>query len=354
MNRYHRQIIIKSHGLEGQERLKNSKVLVVGCGGLGSPIAVYLASCGIGKLCIIDGDVVSSTNLHRQVWYQERDLGKYKAVVLSEFIREQNPDIQLIHLPYMLDKTNAAELISGYDIVVDGSDNFFTRYLINDVCVENKIPLVFGAIYQYEGQVCVFNTYDETHKPGPNYRDIFPDHTKMSSIQNCNEAGVIGVLPGIIGTLQAMEVINLIVDGKSPLEGKLLTVDAKTMNFTKIKLNKTFDNSKINHQKTNYYMYSSSIQSIDKATYDAWVQNQLIFQLIDVRSKEEFEYYNINGINIPLNEIVNNISNIKTDIPVLFVCQSGARSKEAINQVKANSNKEFNNLYNLEGGLSSF
>ena len=354
MNRYHRQIIIKSHGLEGQKKLKSSKILVVGCGGLGSPIAVYLASCGIGKLCIIDGDVVSSSNLHRQVWYQEKDVGKYKAEVLSNYIKKQNSEIQLIHLPYMLDQSNAAQLISGYDIVVDGSDNFFTRYLINDVCVEYKVPLVFGAIYQYEGQVSVFNTYDKTNSPGPNYRDLFPDHTKMSSIQNCNQAGVIGVLPGIIGTLQAMEVINLIVDGSSPLEGKLLTVDAKTMNFTKIKLNKTFDNTKINHQETNYILPSKSVQSIDKATYMSWVKNEFKFQLIDVRSNEEYQEFNVNGTNIPLNQIVNNLDKIEREIPVLFICQSGVRSNEAINQILANSTHEFSNLYNLEGGLSSF
>lgn len=354
MNRYQRQIIIKDHGISGQDKLYKTNVLIIGCGGLGSPIAVYLAACGVGHIGIVDGDIVDLSNLHRQVWYKETDVRNYKAEVLAGYIKQQNSDIEIDAYVTMLDPFNAEEIIKGYDIVVDGTDNFQTRYLINDVCVHFGKPLVFGAIYQYEGQVSVFNTILEDNTIGPNYRDLFPDHQNMASVQNCNQSGVIGVLPGIIGTMQAMEVINLVIDGKSALEGKLLTVNAKNMDFHRIKLRKTYDNTRIDYQKTSYLIPACTVQTINHETFQEWTDSRFEFQLIDVRTEEEYKSFNIKGKNIPLDQLLDHIDVLEKQTPILFVCQSGIRSQQAVEILTANSSFNWKNLYSLVGGLSDF
>src|ERR1035437_2494874 len=224
--RYARHIILPEIGLEGQQKLKQAKVLVVGAGGLGCPVLQYLTAAGVGTLGIIDFDTVDESNLQRQVLYSTEDIGKHKAAIAKEKLEKQNPDINLVSHVAHLTSANALEIISQYDIVVDGSDNFATRYLVNDACVILNKVLVFGSIFKFEGQVSVFN-----YKGGPTYRCLYPEAPAEGDVPNCAEIGVLGVLPGIVGTLQANEVIKIITGIGDILSGKLLTLDALTMQF---------------------------------------------------------------------------------------------------------------------------
>jgi adenylyltransferase/sulfurtransferase len=356
LDRYQRQIIVPNHGIEGQQALAKAKVLVVGAGGLGSPICVYLNACGVGNVGIIDGDTVSKSNLHRQVWYKEDDIGKSKTDTLIAFLKAQNSNTKLSAFNHMLDTSNAHHIFSGFDIIVDGSDNFETRYLVNDVCVELNKPLVFGAIYQYEGQVAVFNVRDEEGDKGPNYRDLFPNPSDITNAPNCNEAGVIGVLPGIVGNMQAMEVVKLITGHSKSTIGKLITIDTLSMEVNKFKIRKVFDNSKIDSKSTDYKLecsvHDQTIKTIDTKTLQSWIKNKLDFQLIDVREANEYLVFNIGGELMPLSNFKEHASNICQDKPIVILCQSGQRSLNAIQLLKETSGNE--DIYNLEGGLNSW
>ena len=213
MDRFERQVILPGFGPEGQAKLKHASVLVIGAGGLGCPALLYLAAAGVGRICVVDGDVVALSNLNRQVLFGQQDLGKNKAEAAVRYFQEKYNDIQWKAIPEFISVENAQELIIHYDVVVDGSDNFPTRYLVNDACVLLKKPLVFGAIYQYEGQVSVFN-----QGPGScNYRDMYPQPPAANEIPNCAETGVLGVVPGIIGSLMALEVIKVLTGLGKPL-----------------------------------------------------------------------------------------------------------------------------------------
>ena len=218
MDRFERQVMLPGFGPEGQAKLKQAAVLVIGAGGLGCPALLYLAAAGVGRICVVDGDVVALSNLNRQVLYGEKDLGKNKAETAVRYFQEKYNDIQWKAIPEFISVENAQELIFHYDVVVDGSDNFPTRYLVNDACVLLKKPLVFGAIYQHEGQVSVFN-----QGPGAcNYRDLYPQQPTAEEIPNCAETGVLGVVPGIIGSLMALEVIKVLSGLGKPLVNKVL------------------------------------------------------------------------------------------------------------------------------------
>lgn len=234
MSRYNRHIILPEIGKEGQDKISKAKVLVIGAGGLGCPIAQYLAAAGIGILGIIDFDVVDISNLQRQVLYGKSSLGKNKALAAKQRLEDLNDTITINAYAEKLTHKNAIELFSNYDIVVDGSDNFNTRYLVNDACIITNKPLVFGAIYKFEGQVSVFN-----YKNGPSYRCLFPNPPEEGAVPNCSEIGVLGVLPGIIGTMQANEVLKMVLELGDVLSGKLLCYNALTLQNSILKIQRS-------------------------------------------------------------------------------------------------------------------
>lgn len=345
MNRYSRQVILPEVGLIGQQKLTNASVLVVGAGGLGSPVLLYLAAAGVGRIGIIDADKVDVTNLQRQVLYVTEDEGKSKAEIAAKHLSALNPEINIDVYPVWLSKDNALDIFSKYDIVVDGSDNFATRYLVNDACVILKKPLVFGSIFKFEGQVSVFN-----YKDGPTYRCLFPEPPAAGEVPNCSEIGVIGVLPGIIGTLQANEVIKIILEKGDVLSGTLYMYDALSNDVQKLRVFKDPVASVVMELGT-YEEVCETSPDIDKATLDAWKEKNVVFQLIDVREPHEFEQKNIGGELIPMNTVKDNLNRIREDIPVIVHCQMGGRSRKIVDFLYE---KGFKNIFNLKGGLSEF
>ncbi|MBL4654485.1 MAG: molybdopterin-synthase adenylyltransferase MoeB, partial [Bacteroidia bacterium] len=242
VSQYQRHIILPEIGKKGQEKLINAKVLVVGAGGLGCPILSYLAAAGIGTIGIIDADVVDATNLHRQVLYGKDDIGKPKVEIAKKKLSQLNPFIQINIYQERLDSSNALKIFQDYDLIADGTDNFPTRYLINDACVISDKPFVFGSIFKFEGQVSVFNFKNKSGKKGPTYRCLFPEPPSPGSVPNCAEIGVMGVLPGIIGSMQANEVIKIFIGIGDVLNGKLLvydslTAEVNTLNFDRVEEN---------------------------------------------------------------------------------------------------------------------
>jgi len=226
--RYNRQMILPEIGIKGQEKLSSAKVLVIGAGGLGCPALLYLSAAGIGTIGVIDFDVVELHNLHRQILYSTDDVGKPKALIAAEKLKKQNPHSNILIFNELLSETNAEKIISQFDIVVDGSDNFLTRYLVNDTCVKLNIPLVYGSILKFEGQVAVFNC-----KGSKNLRDIFPEPPNAEDVPNCDENGVLGTLPGIIATMMAQETLKLIL-GMEVLKNQLLIFDTRNWGLTKL------------------------------------------------------------------------------------------------------------------------
>jgi len=231
--RYSRHLIMPEVGMEGQKRLKSSSVLLIGSGGLGSPLGIYLSAAGIGRLGLVDFDVVDFSNLHRQIIYTEKDVGRKKLEVAHERLTEINPNVQVETHPIRLTSDNALDLFRKYDIIVDGTDNFPTRYLVNDACVLTNKPNVYGSIFRFEGQVSVFDA-----SKGPCYRCLYPEPPDPGLVPSCAEGGVLGVLPGVIGCMQAVEVIKLVLGKGDPLIGRLLLFDALKMQFRQFKLRK--------------------------------------------------------------------------------------------------------------------
>ncbi|TDE18215.1 HesA/MoeB/ThiF family protein [Dyadobacter psychrotolerans] len=323
--RYSRQIILPEMGMAGQEKLKAAKVLVIGAGGLGCPVLQYLVAAGVGTIGIVDDDTVDVTNLHRQILYSADDLGKGKAETAVQKLTVMNPYVNLKAIAVRLDESNAAEIIAGYDLVIDGSDNFPTRYLANDVCVGLNKPLVFGSILRFEGQVSVFN-----YKGGPTYRCLFPEAEEGD---NCEVAGVIGILPGIIGTYMANETIKIICDIGEVLSGKLLILNAlgNTNNIF------SFSRSSDFPVQENLNIETGIEENVKRQTNEMPFEDlenllesgdENVF-LIDVRENYEFEEDFIGGINIPLPELPENLHTMPADKTVVFYCHSGKRSKLA-------------------------
>jgi molybdopterin/thiamine biosynthesis adenylyltransferase len=237
ISRYSKQLLLTEIGIKGQEKLKESKILVIGAGGLGCPVLQYLGAAGVGTIGIIDFDIIDITNLHRQVLYSVDDLGKSKAIIASEKISSSNPNLNIKPFNFKLEQHNAQEIISNYDIIVDCTDNFETRYLINDTCVLLNKPFVYGGIHKFEGQLSVFNYPVKEGNFGPNYRDVFPEIGKEEIEVNCIVSGVIGVLPGVIGTMQANEVIKMITSIGEVCSGKLLVYNSLKNTLSEIKIN---------------------------------------------------------------------------------------------------------------------
>ncbi len=339
--RYSCQITLPGFGELAQRMLQNAKVLIAGAGGLGCPAAQYLVAAGVGTVGIVDYDNISISNLHRQILYNPKQEGNKKAFVACTRLQQQNPDIQLFPHNIMLTDENINDIISQYDLVLDCTDNFETRYLLNDACVIAGIPLVYGAIYQYEGQVAVWNVTNEDGTRSPNYRDVFPE-ANISLIPNCSEGGVFPTLAGIIGSMQANEALKLITQTGELLAGKILIFDALTMQSRIIK---TKPVTETNITALPHFTAIPKISAADvKANLDKYI-------LVDVRSKEEHEEFNIGGINIPLDNIDDISPYLEEDKPIVLYCSSGRRSAEA---VKIINMLFIADIFSLDGGLKEW
>lgn len=319
LDNYMCQITLPDFGEAGQKRLFESKVLVIGAGGLGCPALLYLASSGIGEIGIMDGDNVSSTNLHRQILYSEKNIGENKALCASSFLNERYTTIKINTYNFHLNQTNAINIISNYDIILDCTDNFESRYLINDACVLCNKPLIYGAIYQYEGQLAAWNIPITNGERSTNYRHLYPE-VNASQIPNCNAGGVLPTLAGIIGTMQTNEAIKYLSGCAPVMANEVLLFDCITLRSTSIKIP---NNSTI---KITALPQPSEVQEI---AIEDYYEHATEYILIDVRTPEEHIEQNIGGKNIPLDSIY--LTEI-TDFgkKTICYCASGYRSKQAV------------------------
>lgn len=361
MQRYARHIVLPEIGLTGQRALSESKVLVIGAGGLGAPLIAYLAASGIGTLGIVDFDQVELSNLQRQILYKTTDVGRKKAGRAAHWVQAFNPELKIDVHDLRLDHTNALEIIQEYDVIADGSDNFATRYLVNDACVLAEKPLVYGSIFRFEGQVSVFNLPSDDGERGPNYRDLFPNPPSPDMVPNCAEGGVLGVLPGIVGSIQASEVIKIICRIGETLSGKLLLIDVLRQDYRTLKILKNKANPfNLNPpgitQLSDYAVYCQTnlnteqmVKSINVHQLKAMQDNGEEFQLLDVREPWEYELTNLNGLLIPKGEIEHHLDQIARDKKVVVQCRSGVRSADVI--ILLQKKYGLQNLYNLEGGI---
>lgn len=357
--RYHRQVILPEFGEEGQQKLLEAKILVIGAGGLGCPALQYLAAAGVGTIGIVDDDVVALNNLHRQVLYSVNDIGLSKAKRAAHILQQLNPEIKIISYNQRLATQNALTLIDDFDIIIDGTDNFSTRYMINDACVLLNKPLVYGAISQFEGQVSVFNPHPlKGNNEAVNYRDLFPDPPRDGEVLNCAEAGVLGVLPGIIGTMMANETIKLITGIGEPLIDQLFTYNALNNQVYILHLSARKDTrSLIPKNKKEFlqidyeWLCASPVQQaeIDSDIFNGMVAKGNV-DVIDVRELHEMPAVNeFNHIRIPLAQLADNTSLIKSDTVIAF-CQSGKRSLQAAN-ILSGIFGDRKKIYSLRGGI---
>lgn len=355
--RYQRQISLREFGEIGQKKLYDAKVLVIGAGGLGCPALQYLVAAGIGNIGIVDHDTVSISNLHRQVLYSTDDIGLSKALRSADILGSLNPEIEITAYNYLLTSSNALNIISQFDIILDGTDNFASRYMINDACVISKKTLVYGAISRFEGQVAIFNCQERDTQTAANYRDLFPQPPAEGEIQNCEEAGVLGVLPGIIGSMMANETIKLIADTGDPLINRLITYNSLNNQLYELGIEAGPGTRSLipadadEFKQTDYEWLCSgvSVPQIDHATFTTML-NQPDISVIDVREinempiVKEFEH-----VNIPMSLFREKLLEIKADTVILF-CQSGNRSANAakiLSEYYGNSKK----IYSLKEGI---
>jgi molybdopterin/thiamine biosynthesis adenylyltransferase/rhodanese-related sulfurtransferase len=321
--RYNRQIILPSWGIEAQEKVKRSRVLVIGAGGLGCPVLSYLAAAGTGSIGIMDFDVVEVSNLQRQVLYDMNDLGKNKAMTALQKLNVFNPLVNITAIERGLEKSNALEIIAEYDLVVDATDNFETRYLINDACVILNKPFVFASILGFEGQVSVFN-----YKDGPTYRCLYPEPPEKENAPNCNENGVIGALAGAVGCIQANEVLKIISGAGEPLSGKLLIIDLLHNRFSTLQVAPVAANKEIKSLGDyNIVCNSDNVTFVSKKNF-AEKFSQIPHMTIDVSDEYEFVPIENGAKNIPLYEIEDYVFENNT-VPIVLYCKSGLRSKQA-------------------------
>jgi len=356
--RYSRHLAIPEFNIEGQKKLKAAKVLVVGSGGLGSPLLLYLTAAGVGEIGIVDFDVVDDSNLQRQVLFTVDDIGKSKVKTAKERLQKLNPHVKFNIYNNAFTKDNALEIIQNYDVVADGTDNFPTRYLVNDACVLAGKVNVYASIFRFEGQVSVFNYLNEDGTRGANYRDIFPDPPPPGMVPSCAEGGVLGVLPGIIGSMQANEVIKIITGVGEPLSEKLFLFDAASFTTRILKIRKnpeTKITELINYDEfcgVGEYAKIQPIKEFSVEDFEQLKNGNTDFQLIDVREPYEYKIANLQGELIPLATISQNISKISKDKKVVVHCRSGKRSADAI--IELQKNFPFDNLYNLKGGILEY
>lgn len=346
VRRYSRHLIIPDVGMTGQKRLKNAKVLVIGAGGLGSPALLYLAAAGVGTLGIIDDDVVDESNLQRQIIHGQSDIDKPKAQSAAESVAEVNPYVTTIVHAERLDTHNVLEIFSGYDLIVDGTDNFATRYLVNDAAVILGKPYVWGSIYRFEGQVSVFWAQE-----GPQYRDLYPEPPPPGMVPSCAEGGVLGVLCASIGSIMVTEAIKLITGIGDPLIGRLMVYDALEMRYSTLKIRRDPQGVLPTELLGDYEAFCGAISTeaadaaadatISVATLDGWLKERADgsrdFVLVDVREPNEYEINKIPGsILIPKGEILSGkaFDQLPQDRQIVLHCKSGVRSAEALAVLK--------------------
>lgn len=356
--RYQRQMILPDFGEKGQQQLAAARILVIGAGGLGCPALQYLAAAGVGTIGIVDGDTVSLSNLHRQVLFNTDDVGKNKAEIAAAYLRRLNPEITVQSFPDNATTENLLTLLLSFDMVIDGTDNFAARYMINDACVLMKKILVYAAVSRFEGQVAVFNYPLENEMRSANYRDLFPEPPKENEILNCADAGVLGVLPGIIGSMQASEAIKLITGLGSSLINQLLTYNVLTNQFFTLKIAAKQDTASLIpkteeiFRKTDYTWLCASpvpVTEIDALAFDQLIQQEHI-DIVDVREMHEMPIVDeFQHRRIPLTNIEAEYEQLNNDTVVVF-CQSGKRSRMAIQLLS----EQFGNtktMYSLQGGI---
>jgi molybdopterin/thiamine biosynthesis adenylyltransferase/rhodanese-related sulfurtransferase len=362
--RYNRHIIIPGFGMEAQLKLKAAKVLVVGSGGLGSPVLLYLAAAGVGTLGIVDFDIVDDSNLQRQVLFGVESIGKPKVEAARDRLKSLNPHLNIVLHNTHINSSNAMEIIRGYDVVADGTDNFPTRYLVNDACILLDKPNVYASIFQFDGQVSVFNFVNKNGERGPNYRDLYPTPPPPGLVPSCAEGGVLGVLPGIIGCLQASEVIKVITGVGETLSGRFFTFDAlqfetRTFNIKKRQDNPISGKNPTIRELIDYEQFcgmraveEKPLKEITaKELYDLQVKGDPI-QIIDVREPHEYQIANIGGELIPLASVLDNAGQISRDKKVIVHCKVGGRSATAIRELEEKFG--YTNLYNLKGGILAY
>ncbi|WP_207430214.1 HesA/MoeB/ThiF family protein [Sabulibacter ruber] len=348
-NRYSRQLQLSSFGPESQKKLQNAKVLVVGAGGLGVPVLQYLAGMGVGTLGLVDGDLISLTNLHRQVLYSTPEVGKPKVEVATQKLAQLNPAIQLVPYQTHLTLQNALEIIKEYDLVVDATDNFEARYLINDACVLLGKPFVYGALHQYEGQVSVFNFED-----GPTYRCLYPNPPSAEEIPDCNTAGVLGVVPGLVGCQQALEAVKVITGVGKSLSGYLLMLDFLNQSQHKIKLKAKPENQRIQRLQASYAVAScTTVPEIDPSELMEWMNQGKKLLLLDVREENEYVAGHLQkALLTPLSMFEHQVDQMPTHLPIVTICQKGGRSlKVAQMLLDKDAGAE---VYSMKGGMDAW
>jgi sulfur-carrier protein adenylyltransferase/sulfurtransferase len=358
--RYSRHLILPEVGMEGQQKLKAARVLCVGTGGLGSPLAFYLAAAGVGTLGLVDFDVVDSSNLQRQIIHSTKDVGRPKLDSAEEKLRALNPHMKIVKFNTMLSSKNALEIFKDFDIVADGTDNFQTRYLVNDACVLSGKPNVYGSIFRFEGQASVFATEE-----GPCYRCLYPEPPPPGLVPSCAEGGVLGILPGLVGVIQATEVIKLILGVGDPLIGRLLLVDSLGMRFRELKLRKNPDCPACGTHPTvtaliDYDQFCgiqpapaanaaqvNGVEQIDVTTFKRQRDAGKDFFLLDVREPHEYKIAQIGGHLIPLGDLQKRVGELDKSREIVVQCKSGGRSQKAAEFLQQSGFK----VKNLAGGI---
>ncbi len=360
--RYSRHLIMPEVGMAGQLKLKQAKVLCIGAGGLGSPVALYLAAAGVGTLGIVDFDIVDFTNLQRQILHSTNDVGRKKLDSAAESITAINPNVQIRKFETRLTSQNALEIIRQFDIVVDGTDNFATRYLVNDACVLTGKPNVYGSIFRFEGQASVFATKD-----GPCYRCLYPEPPPPGVVPSCAEGGVLGILPGLLGVMQATEAIKLILGAGEPLIGRLLLVDALAMRFRELKLRRNPDcpvcgdhpsvTALVDYEQfcgirgeekgANANIGDMTPEEL-KQKMDAGDKDLFV---LDVREPNEYQICNLGGTLIPLNDLPKRVGELDKSKEIVVHCKMGGRSAKAVDYLKQQG---FTNVHNLVGGINAW
>jgi adenylyltransferase/sulfurtransferase len=360
LRRYSRHLVLPEVGAEGQEKLKAARVLLVGAGGLGSPLGLYLAAAGVGTLGVVDFDLVDETNLQRQVLYGESDLGRPKVEAAIERLRDINPLIRLEPHRQRLDSSNAVQIASDYDLIADGSDNFSTRYLVNDLSVLSRRPNVYGSIFRFEGQVSVFGL-----PGGPCYRCLFPEPPPPGLVPSCAEGGVLGVLPGIVGALQANEVIKLILGVGDPLKGRLLLIDSLAAGFRELELPRDprcpvcGDKPTITRLADYEEVCPPPLEEISQPDLNVnsrevskWLDEGRDFTLLDVRTPVEVAICRLPGsVFVPLQELPERLAELAPDRRIVVYCHHGIRSAQAVAFLRG---KGFQKASNLTGGIEAW
>ena len=360
--RYSRHLILPEVGMEGQLKLKQAKVAMIGAGGLGAPLGLYLAAAGVGRIGLVDFDVVDASNLQRQVIHGTKDIGRKKLDSAADRMRDINPNIQIDKYDTGLTSENAFEVLKHYDLVVDGTDNFPTRYLVNDACVLLKKPNVYGSIFRFEGQATVF-----AYEDGPCYRCLYPEPPPPGLVPSCAEGGVLGILPGIIGLVQATEAVKIILGVGETLKGRLLLYDALGMRFRELKLRrdpecpvcgdhptltKLIDYQEFCGVKPMSSQAVPSSEQIDAAELKQKLDRGDDFVLIDVREPHEYQIARIPGARlIPLGDLPKRLSELDPEANIVAHCKSGGRSQKAVDLLKQNG---FRHVSNMMGGITAW